>query len=275
MLDNKQLAAELATYSVETWIRIAQLAHAQGVDSVLLPGSPTAIAPLAAHRRLKAMLKHPGVRGHARTEFVRSLPEDPKEWSISHTAEMVRYVDLVETLAWAGSLRATRPGWAGPTPAAWSWANRLISTPFESWMGKVRLRPRPVIENANRLAAAWRWRAYADYYRRLIKDREKEMRVFATAVIKLVPAAAALAKSEGWFKPERGDFPLGPSRFTYMDGLSWADREELDLVANARSSALRAVVEHDSAGHEINAVTAWEIMVGDSKASKHPAWPFG
>ena len=48
MLNNEQLATELATSTIAAWMAVAQHAHAQGVDSVLFPGVVSAVSPLAA-----------------------------------------------------------------------------------------------------------------------------------------------------------------------------------------------------------------------------------
>lgn len=273
MMNSEQLAGALAIESVRTWVRVMEHAHAQGIDSVLIPGVKSAMKPRQARVHFLKLLNDRRLRDVESAAPLQKSSGNPENWPAKRTRELWFDVERVETLAWVASLRRSLPGWGGSTPMPQSWAWQLVTTPMDEWWPRVRVRSHAVVENATRQAAAWQWRAYADVYRGFLKDDRKVMRVFARAVVDLVPEATAIAKKEGWFTPEHGDFPLGANKLIY-GFLDMFDREELYVVASARCSALRKALEHRTSGAKLSVAEAWQVMIGDDVKSSHPAWPF-
>lgn len=273
MMTADALRAQLAVSTIEAWMNVAEYAHAQGIDTVLFPGVARPLTPREARNRVAGLAANRQLRGEHADRLRARAGDTPKNWSAKQATDLIADVESVETLAWASSLRRTPPSWTGITPAPWSFALRLLTTPARSWGRGVRVRPLNVLVEANRTAAAWRWRTYAEAYRDMLKDQRREMRVFARGVVELVPWATKFGSRHKWFVPAASDFPVGELRCNIGD-LSQHEREELNVVTRSRSWAIRRVLDLPNSDCDIDVNEAWRIMVGKDHAPAHPVWPF-
>lgn len=272
-LEPAELSTQLMVFTIKAWTRVAEHAHAQGVDTVLFPGCSKPISPREAHRLLSKLASARTLKGPTVDRFRATLESNPKDWGAQQAIDLTGEIEVVETLAWTAGLRRTMPSATGTTPMAWSFAWKLLTTPMADWMRQVRPQPPRALEDANRLSAAWRWRSHAAYYRGFTKDSRKDMRTFAKSVVDLIPTAAKLGARKKWFTPEHTDFPIGTLRCTF-DTLSHFEREEADVVTRSRSWAIRTALDPSKDQYDLNACDAWQIMVGTDSAPAHPVWPF-
>lgn len=277
MLTHEQLAGEIAINLVHAMCKVCMHSHKQGVDLLFVQGHSRPLAPLEARRRFAAILEHRRVRPFVTATISELCVRKPADIGPMSPSEVACAFEEVETYLWIGSIRTKFPSFTATTPVMWSKAGELARSPIELWWRRVRVREANDLHRANRIAAAWRWRAEVGALVLPLRNYRAPMRKYVTALRKLVPIAARFAGKKRWFVPERNDFPVGNCpRLNYTDNLSWEERQQLLCLARSRSHPLRRVLDVDgslSPENDVGAGEAWCIMSGNDVLAEHPALP--
>jgi hypothetical protein len=277
MFTRDQLAAEIATNLVRALCDMCLHTHKQGIDGLFINGKRKAIGPLEARKHFAAWLNHHRVHTFVSKDTREACSRPPEEAGPMDTAEVSCRFEIVETYLWIGRLRAAFPSFTATKPPMWAQTGLLASAAIDSWWSRVKLREESELIQANRLAAAWRWRAEIGGLNLPLRQYSPLMRRYVIETRKLIPVAARFAAKKGWMKPERNDFPVYfAPRLSYSDNLDWEERQQLECLARARSLPLRRVLDVDgslSPENDIDAAEAWSIMAGRDKLAKHPQFP--
>lgn len=278
MRSPEELASRILIGLVRALSDLTLHAYKRGVSEVIVPGKRKPLAPLEARKHFVSWLDHRRVRGSVDDDLRNDLLKKPRDAGPTSTVEALNGFEVVETDLWIARIRPTLPSFTVATPAMWSYAHSLTLADVESWWKKVRPRPRSELEEVNRQAAAWRWRAEVAGYVLPSREYRPEMRRYIGRLRELVPLAARFAAKQRWFKPDRNDFPIyADPVLVYTDNLDWTEREELLGLARARSGALRAMLDVGGdmhSGCDLGANEAWRIMAVDSNLPEHPQFPY-
>lgn len=235
--DSEAVAARIILLGLTAWRAAIEEAHRHGVAEIWLPNQtrPTPIDDVLkriGERRDDARLKphmNEGDRFRLRSKVGRCSTDD-----IRHA---LRGLDSATVLAWAVQLLDRFPSWTASMPGFTSIAGAVLSDGVvDRIWNDAALRDRATLEDHRRQAAAWRWRAWAEYYRRNMDALAKDLRPFARATINRVPEIAEFCREQGWFKPDLSDFPVGGVPYRLLS----ADEAVIQRrLAQARNWALQ------------------------------------
>lgn len=274
MFTRDQLAGEIAISLVRALCNMCVHAHKRGVDGLFMHGEPKAIKPLEARKHFAQWLSHKRVRPFVTNDVREACSRVTDDIGPMDTTEVSYGFELVETYLWIGGLRSSFPSFSAMTPPMWARTGQLACESIDSWWPNVKLRKTSDLIEANRIAAAWRWRAIIGGLVLPLREYPPPMRKYVAETRKLIPVVARFAAKKGWLKPERDDFPLyADPRLSYSDNLSWIERQELESLARSRSLPLRRVLDIDgcfSPQNDIDAEEAWLILAGSDKLIEHP-----
>jgi hypothetical protein len=234
---SQAVAARVILLSLTAWRGAIERAHRHGVPALWLPHEgrhvPVADALRALQRlrddaRLKPFMDE-GDRFRLRAKLGNWSPDD-----VTHA---IWGLETVAVLVWAVQLLDAFPSWTASMTGFTSIGSAMLGQPTIDLVWRdASLRDRTTLGEHRRQAAAWRWRAWAEYFRRNMDDLAATLRPFAKATVKRVPEVARYCRDQGWFKPDLDDFPVAGVPYSLVAG---DEVMALRRVAQSRNWAMQ------------------------------------
>lgn len=267
--DSQAVAARIILLGLAAWRGAIEQAHQHGVAEIWLPiaGKPTPIGDVLKlihaqrdNARLKPYLNE-GDRFYLRSKL--------GVWSSDNITDAISGLETATVLAWAVQLLDHFPSWTASMQGFTSIGGAVLSEGVVDRIWKdAALRDRATLEEHRRQAAAWRWRAWAEYYRRNMDDLAKTLRPLAKATIKRIPEIAAYCREQVWFKPDLDDFPVARLAYGHLSG---GEVAALRSISQSRNWALQialAGADPEATATDTDAEGCLRILFADPERAR-------
>jgi hypothetical protein len=217
--DSQAVAARIILLGLTAWRGAIERAHQHGVPALWLPNQGKYVSVGQAIKILQDLRDDSRLKPFMDVGDRFRLRAKPGAWSQDDISDAIWGLETATVLAWAVQVLDTFPSWTAPMPGFTSICSTMLdeATVDLVWR-EASLRDRATLDEHRRQAAAWRWRAWAEYYRRNLGDLAATLRPFAKKTIQRVPEIARYCRDQGWFKPDMDDFPVASVPYSLVAG---------------------------------------------------------